>query len=80
MNAGGDVVVLEARNRPGGRGEQTTMADGRIGGAMIGPFHETYVGTRRELGVTIAPSFLSCPVRTPGRSRMEAKSAAASRG
>jgi choline dehydrogenase-like flavoprotein len=26
---GADVVVLEARNRPGGRVEQTTLADGR---------------------------------------------------
>ena len=30
MNQGTDVIVLEARNRPGGRVEQTTLGDGRI--------------------------------------------------
>jgi monoamine oxidase len=42
MNQGTDVIVLEARNRPAGRVEQTTLADGRIvqlGGEVIGPFH-----------------------------------------
>ena len=28
---GADVVLLEARNRPGGRVEQTALADGRLG-------------------------------------------------
>ena len=40
MHGGTDVVVLEARNRPGGRVEQTTLADGRLvqlGGEVIGP-------------------------------------------
>ena len=35
---GADVVVLEARNRPGGRVEQTTLADGRLvqlGGEVV---------------------------------------------
>ena len=38
--AGADVVVLEARNRPGGRVEQTELADGRLvqlGGEVVGP-------------------------------------------
>ncbi len=51
MNHGTDVVVLEARNRPGGRVEQTTLADGRIvqlGGEVIGPFHHAYVRTCRR--------------------------------
>lgn len=46
MNNGTDVVVLEARNRPGGRVEQTTLADGRIvqlGGEVIDPFQHAYV-------------------------------------
>ncbi|TFD03986.1 hypothetical protein E3T25_06305 [Cryobacterium sandaracinum] len=30
MNAGSDVVVLEARARPGGRVEQTRTAAGRV--------------------------------------------------
>jgi monoamine oxidase len=38
---GADVVVLEARNRPGGRVEQTTLADGRqvqLGGEVVARF------------------------------------------
>jgi monoamine oxidase len=64
MNGGTDVVVLEARNRPGGRVEQTTLADGRIvqlGGEVIGPFHESYLGLAEELGLTIVPSFPQLP-------------------
>ena len=64
MNSGTDVLVLEARNRPGGRVEQTTLADGRIvqlGGEVIGPFHEAYVGLVEELGLTIVPSFPQLP-------------------
>jgi monoamine oxidase len=64
MNAGTDVLVLEARNRPGGRVEQTTLRDGRIvqlGGEVIGPFHEAYVGLVEELGLTIVPSFPQLP-------------------
>jgi monoamine oxidase len=64
MNAGTGVVVLEARNRPGGRVEQTTLADGRIvqlGGEVIGPFHEAYLGLAEELGLTIVPSFPQLP-------------------
>jgi monoamine oxidase len=64
MNAGTDVIVVEARNRPGGRVEQTTLADGRIvqlGGEVIGPFHESYLGLAEELGLTIVPSFPQLP-------------------
>src|SRR5687767_14435604 len=64
MNQGTDVVVLEARNRPGGRVEQTTLADGRIvqlGGEVIGPFHRSYVQLVEELGLTIVPSFPQLP-------------------
>ena len=64
MNGGTDVVVLEARNRPGGRVEQTTLADGRIvqlGGEVIGPFHASYLGLAEELGLTIVPSFPQLP-------------------
>jgi len=64
MKAGTDVVVLEARNRPGGRVEQTTLPDGRIvqlGGEVIGPFHEAYLGLADELGLTIVPSFPQLP-------------------
>src|SRR3954464_7037530 len=64
MKAGTDVVVVEARGRPGGRVEQTTLADGRIvqlGGEVIGPFHEAYLGLADELGLTIVPSFPQLP-------------------
>jgi monoamine oxidase len=64
MNQGADVIVLEARNRPGGRVEQTTLADGRIvqlGGEVIGPFHRAYVELVEELGLTIVPSFPRLP-------------------
>jgi monoamine oxidase len=62
--AGADVVVLEARNRPGGRVEQTTLADGRLvqlGGEVVGPFHEAYTGLVAELGLTLVPAFPSMP-------------------
>ena len=39
--AGCDVVVLEARDRPGGRVEQAEIADGRtvqLGGELVGDF------------------------------------------
>jgi monoamine oxidase len=64
MNHGTDVVVLEARNRPGGRVEQTTLADGRIvqlGGEVIGPFQHAYVQLADELGLTIVLSFPHLP-------------------
>jgi monoamine oxidase len=73
--AGTDVVVLEARNRAGGRVEQTRLADGRLvqlGGEVVGPFHEAYYGLVEELGLTLEPSFPQLPgedtsVMTDGR-------------
>jgi monoamine oxidase len=61
---GADVVVLEARNRPGGRVEQTTLADGRLvqlGGEVVGPFQTAYCGLVEELGLTLEPSFPQLP-------------------
>ena len=61
---GVDVVVLEARNRAGGRVEQTTLADGRLvqlGGEVVGPFQEAYCGLVEELGLTLVPSFPQLP-------------------
>ncbi len=58
------MVVLEARNRPGGRVEQTELADGRLvqlGGEVVGPFHEAYFGLVEELGLTLVPSFPQLP-------------------
>ena len=61
---GTDVVVLEARGRPGGRVEQTELADGRLvqlGGEVIAPFHTAYTRLVEELGLTIVPGFPSLP-------------------
>jgi monoamine oxidase len=61
---GTDVVVLEARGRPGGRVEQTELADGRLvqlGGEVVAPFHTAYSRLVEELGLTIVPGFPSLP-------------------
>jgi monoamine oxidase len=59
-----DVVVLEARGRPGGRVEQTQLADGRLvqlGGELTGSFQSAYHGLVEELGLTLESSFPSLP-------------------
>ncbi len=64
MNAGADVVCLEARDRPGGRVHQETLEDGRIvqmGGELIGAFHTGYLGLIAELGLTTRPSYVAEP-------------------
>jgi monoamine oxidase len=63
-DAGTDVVVLEARNRPGGRVEQTELADGRLvqlGGEVVGPGHTAYRGLVDELGLALVDAFPSAP-------------------
>ncbi len=62
--AGTDVVVLEARGRPGGRVEQTELGDGRLvqlGGEVVAPFHTAYTRLVEELGLTLVPAFPSLP-------------------
>jgi monoamine oxidase len=62
--AGADVLVLEARDRPGGRVEQTTLSDGRIvqlGGELVGAFHTAYLELVAELGLTLRPSYVAEP-------------------
>jgi monoamine oxidase len=62
--AGADVLVLEARPRPGGRVEQATLADGRVvqlGGELVGGFHTAYLGLVAELGLTLRPSYVAEP-------------------
>ena len=57
---GADVMVLEARERVGGRVEQIRIDDGRpvqLGGEVVGPFHTAYLGLVAELGLTLQPSY-----------------------
>ena len=62
--AGCDVLVLEARDRPGGRVEQAEIPDGRtvqLGGEVVGDFHTAYLGLVEELGLTLRPSYVADP-------------------
>ena len=62
--AGADVVVLEARERPGGRVEAVALADGRTvqaGGEVFGREHTSYLELVDELGLTVEPSYVADP-------------------
>ena len=64
VHGGADVLVLEARNRVGGRVEQVTLDDGRIvqlGGEVIGNAHTAYQQLVAELGLTLIPSYVAEP-------------------
>jgi monoamine oxidase len=64
QRAGADVVVLEARDRPGGRVEQVEIPDGRIvqmGGELVGDFHTAYLELIGELGLPTRPSYVAEP-------------------
>jgi monoamine oxidase len=57
---GADVVLLEARERPGGRVEQELLPDGRpvqYGGEVVASWMDAYVGLTAELGLTLEPSY-----------------------
>jgi monoamine oxidase len=59
--AGSEVVVLEARERPGGRVEQELLSDGRpvqYGGEVVADWMDAYVGLVAELGLTLEPSYI----------------------
>ena len=62
--AGADVVVVEARNRPGGRVEAVALPDGRTaqaGGEVFGPGHTAYAQLVDELGLAVGPSYVADP-------------------
>jgi monoamine oxidase len=61
---GADVTVLEARDRVGGRVEQTSLPDGRLvqlGGEVVGNAHRAYLQLVEELGLTLVPSYVAEP-------------------
>jgi monoamine oxidase len=62
--AGAEVLVLEARDRPGGRVEAVTLSDGRVvqaGGEVFGHEHGHYRALVDELGLTVERSYVADP-------------------
>ena len=62
--SGADVIVLEARDRIGGRVEAVTLPDGRsvqAGGEVFGPGHTAYGELVEELGLSVEPSYVADP-------------------
>ena len=63
--AGGvDVLLLEARERAGGRVEGVTLDDGRVvqmGGELVGSVHHAYRGLVAELGLELEQSYVAEP-------------------
>ena len=62
--SGASVIVLEARDRVGGRVEAAALPDGRAvqaGGEVFGPGHTAYGELVEELGLTVEPSYVADP-------------------
>jgi monoamine oxidase len=64
VRSGANVIVLEARERPGGRVEAVTLPDGRTvqaGGEVFGFGHTAYRELVGELGLAIERSYVADP-------------------
>lgn len=64
FRAGTDVLVVEARDRVGGRVEQQHLPDGRVvelGGELAGELHRHYRRLAAELGLELVPSYVAEP-------------------
>jgi monoamine oxidase len=61
QQGGRAVVVLEARDRIGGRIWTQRLGDGTPidrGGAWLAPYHDAALGLAREMGVTTYPTYV----------------------
>ena len=61
---GADVLVLEARDRVGGRVDAAVLPDGRtvqLGGEVVGHAHRAYRELAAELGLALEPSYVADP-------------------
>lgn len=67
-SGGADVLVLEARDRVGGRVEQVAALDGgrpiQLGGELVGPVHTAYLGLVDELELSLEPTYTAVPGET----------------